>query len=94
MATEGSAADQLRLRYETYLQRERGLSQVTIDGYRPFVHRFLDEHPRDSLRALGPADDTDLNLKEQALAKTTAALGLKPGRFRADDELVAFLEAL
>ena len=35
----------------------------------------------------------DLNLKEQALAKTSA-LGLKPGRFRADDDLVAFLEAL
>ena len=35
----------------------------------------------------------DLNLKEKALAKTTA-LGLKPGRFRADDDLVAFLEAL
>lgn len=35
----------------------------------------------------------DLNLKEQALARTSA-LGLKPGRFRADDDLVAFLEAL
>jgi site-specific recombinase XerD len=35
----------------------------------------------------------DLNLKEQALAKTSA-FGLKPGRFRADDDLVAFLEAL
>ena len=35
----------------------------------------------------------DLNLKEKALAKTTA-LGIKPGRFRADDALVAFLEAL
>lgn len=56
VATEGSAADQLRLRYETYLERERGLSRVTIEGYRPFVHRFLDEHPRDSLHALGPAD--------------------------------------
>lgn len=35
----------------------------------------------------------DLNLKERALAKTSV-LGLKPGRFRADDDLVAFLEAL
>jgi site-specific recombinase XerD len=35
----------------------------------------------------------DLNLKEQALARTSV-LGLKPGRFRADDDLVAFLEAL
>lgn len=56
VVTESSAADQLRLRYETYLERERGLSAVTIDGYRPFVHRFLDEHPRASLHALGPAD--------------------------------------
>ena len=53
---ESSAADKLRLRYEAYLQRERGLSPVTIEGYRPFVRRFLDEHPHDSLHALGPAD--------------------------------------
>lgn len=53
---ETSAADQLRLRYETYLQRERGLAPVTIEGYRSFVYRFLDEHPRASLHALGPAD--------------------------------------
>ncbi|MDB4958157.1 MAG: integrase family protein [Myxococcales bacterium] len=56
VVAEGSAADQLRLRYETYLQRERGLAPVTIEGYRPFVHRFLDEHPRASLHALGSAD--------------------------------------
>ena len=55
VVAEGSEADQLRLRYETYLQRERGLVPATIDGYRPFVRRFLDEHPRASLHALGPA---------------------------------------
>jgi hypothetical protein len=38
------------------LQRERGLALVTIDGYRPFVRRFLEEHPRTSLHALGPAE--------------------------------------
>jgi hypothetical protein len=38
------------------LQRERGLSPATIEGYRPFVHRFLEEHPLDLLHALGPAD--------------------------------------
>lgn len=55
VVAESSAADQLRLRYETYLQRERGLVPVTIEGYRPFVQRFLDEHPRASLLGLGPA---------------------------------------
>lgn len=56
VVAEGSAADQLRLLYETYLQRERGLVPATIEGYRPFVRRFLDEHPRASLLALAPAD--------------------------------------
>ena len=55
VVAKSSSGDQLRLRYETYLQRERGLVSATIDGYRPFVRRFLDEHPRDSLHALGPA---------------------------------------
>jgi len=35
----------------------------------------------------------DIQLKEQALARTTP-LGLKPGRFRPHDTLLAFLEAL
>jgi integrase/recombinase XerD len=35
----------------------------------------------------------DLRLKEQALSKT-AALDVKPGRFRPDDKLLAFLEDL
>lgn len=56
IVAEGSDADRLRLRYEAYLQRERGLVLATIEGYRPFVRRFLDEHPRGSLQALGPAD--------------------------------------
>ena len=56
VVAESSSADQLRLRYEAYLQRERGLVSATIDGYRPFVRRFLEEHPRASLHALGPAD--------------------------------------
>lgn len=55
VVAEGSADDQLRLRYETYLQRERGLVSATIKGYRPFVRRFLEEHPRASLHGLGPA---------------------------------------
>jgi site-specific recombinase XerD len=53
---ESSSADQLWLRYEAYLQRERGLASVTIDGYHPFVRRLLEEHPRASLHALGPAE--------------------------------------
>lgn len=55
VVAESSSTDQLRLWYESYLQRERGLASVTIDGYRSFVRRFLDEHPRASLHALGPA---------------------------------------
>ncbi len=35
----------------------------------------------------------DLRLKEQALSRT-APLGVKPGRYRPDDELLAFLESL
>lgn len=37
--------------------------------------------------------DASLALKEQALAKTTP-LGAKPGRYRPDDQLLAFLNAL
>jgi integrase/recombinase XerD len=35
----------------------------------------------------------DLRLKEQALSRTTP-LGVKPGRYRPDDQLLAFLESL
>ena len=35
----------------------------------------------------------DLRLKERALGRTTP-LGLRPGRYRPDDTLLAFLEAL
>jgi integrase len=35
----------------------------------------------------------DLRLKEQALSRTTP-LGIKPGRYRPDDQLLAFLESL
>ena len=35
----------------------------------------------------------DLRLKEQALSRTTP-VGIKPGRYRPDDGLLAFLEAL
>ena len=35
----------------------------------------------------------DMTQKERALARTTA-LGVKPGRYRPDDRLLAFLEAL
>jgi site-specific recombinase XerD len=37
--------------------------------------------------------DADLALKEKALAKTTP-IGSKPGRFRAEDSLLAFLKSL
>lgn len=35
----------------------------------------------------------DMRLKEQALARTTP-LGTKPGRYRPDDQLLAFLDGL
>jgi integrase len=35
----------------------------------------------------------DLRLKEQALSRTVA-LGIKPARYRPDDQLLAFLEGL
>ncbi len=35
----------------------------------------------------------DLRLKEQALSRTTP-LGVKPARYRPDDQLLAFLESL
>jgi integrase/recombinase XerD len=35
----------------------------------------------------------DLRLKERALERTTP-LGLRPGRYRADDKLLDFLETL
>jgi site-specific recombinase XerD len=56
VVAESSSVDQLRLRYETYLRRERGIVSATIDGYRPFVRRFLEEHPHASLQALGSAE--------------------------------------
>ena len=37
--------------------------------------------------------DANLTLKEEILAKTTSPDG-KPGRYRADDELLAFLKRL
>ena len=36
-----SALGDLIQRFEAYLSRERGLVQVTLDSYRPFVERFL-----------------------------------------------------
>jgi len=35
----------------------------------------------------------DMSIKEKALARTQT-LGVKPGRFRPNDQLLAFLEAL
>ena len=38
--------------------------------------------------------DADLALKEKALAKTTPMAKGKPGRYRPDDTLLAFLKSL
>jgi site-specific recombinase XerD len=56
---EESPLAQLESRYENYLRTERGLVQNTIDGYRPFVHRFLVDRFKDGpmlLQKLGPPD--------------------------------------
>ena len=55
--------------------------------------------PRDAATRSGVAklstggSDADLTIKERALARTTPA-GTKPGRYRAPDSLLAFLEDL
>lgn len=57
--SEESVLDGLTRRYEAYLKRERGLGQATVDGYRPFVRRFLVERFRDEplcLEALDPPE--------------------------------------
>ena len=56
---EESVLDGLTRRYEAYLKRERGLQQATVDGYRPFVRRFLIERFRDGplrFEALDPPE--------------------------------------
>ena len=40
-AVDTSPLATLRQRYETYLQKERGLSPVTVTRYWPFIRRFL-----------------------------------------------------
>lgn len=55
-----SALDGLTRRYETYLKRERGLEQATVDAYRPFVHRLLVERFGDELLRLEILDPSDI----------------------------------
>lgn len=43
-AADESPLAALRQRYETYLEKERGLSRTTIAGYWRFIRRFLVEH--------------------------------------------------
>jgi integrase/recombinase XerD len=45
------------------------------------------------LRYLTPPEHADPALKEEAIARTTP-LGIKPGRYRPADTLLAFLEGL
>jgi site-specific recombinase XerD len=56
---EESVLDGLTRRYEAYLKQERGLQQATVEGYRPFVRRFLVERFRDGplrFEALDPPE--------------------------------------
>ncbi len=47
----------------------------------------------ESLDSTGVYVHADMTLKERALARTTP-LNTKPGRFRASDKLLAFLDGL
>jgi site-specific recombinase XerD len=58
---EESALDGLMRRYEAYLKRERGLERVTLDGYRPFVHRFLVERFKDEPPRLETLNASDIS---------------------------------
>ena len=71
--------EELLADYRRYLSIERALSDHTVlDAYGPAARLFLCEW-----------QGTD----GQAIART-APLGVKPGRYRASDMLLAFLEAL
>jgi site-specific recombinase XerD len=63
---EESALDRLTRCYEAHLKRERGLERATVDGYRPFVRRFLVERFRDEplrLETLAPSDISSFVLR-------------------------------
>jgi site-specific recombinase XerD len=63
---DDSPIAQLLRRYETYLRRERGLAQATLDNYLPFTHRFLVERFDDGplhLERLVSSDVSDFVLR-------------------------------
>ena len=63
---EQSSLSQIEHRYENYLKVERGLTQVTVDGYRPFIHRFLVHRFGEQslcLHELEPSDISDFILR-------------------------------
>jgi hypothetical protein len=51
------------------------------------------EQPCESTQTTHIYEHADAALKEQAIARTTP-LGVKPGRYRPPDALLAFLESL
>ena len=70
--SEESVLDGLTRRYEAYLKRERGLGQATVDGYRPFVRRFLVERFRDELLCLEALDPPEISSFVQRHARSMA----------------------
>jgi len=54
-AEDNSAVAQLEHRFRVYLKRERGLAPRTLDGYLPYVRRFLNERFRNE-----PCDPSSL----------------------------------
>ena len=65
-----------------------GLLQHGVD--RSVIALWLGHESPETVRVYLHAD---MRLKEQALSRTTP-LGVKPGRYQPDDELLAFLEGL
>jgi len=85
--------DRLRGEYEDYLRKQRGLAESTIYHGTRFMERFLAFRFGDKLGDLNAITPDDIELKEKAMAKTQPVT-VPPGRYRPNDELLAFLEGL
>jgi len=62
-------------------------------GPRTVAHKIHSRKGHESTQTTHIYEHADPALKERAIART-APLGVKPGRYRASDTLLAFLEAL
>jgi site-specific recombinase XerD len=75
-AVEASPLATLRQRYESYLQKERGLSTATVTRYWPFIQRFLVERFGNAplcLREVAPQDISTFLLRRAHLGSPKVA---------------------